>query len=1241
MAEHPTARYVAAVIALSAVCGLTARVYGQVPPPDQSCITTFNKGVGKIAKAQGKAVGRCLTDFAVGRLVSTTPETCLVTDVFGRVATTTNRALASITSRCGTGPLPFGTAPITEAVPEAVITEIDLVHGAIGRNLDTALVPTTTVARCQAAVSAALRKCSDTRRREFLKCQKAGLRAGAITDAASLEATCLGAGNNPQPDPKGKIARACGEGVTGAIASRCGGVDLAVAFPACNAATQAALGSCLAAESGCQLCRFLNQVDGLNRDCDQFDDGNGNNGTCGAECGDGIIQDGEPCDDGNQGSGDGCSNACRVEPGWSCAGSPSVCTPTCGNGVVDAGEECDDGDTTAGDGCSAACTVETGYTCTGSPSVCTRICGNGIVGTGEACDDGNGTNGDGCSNACQVEPGYRCTGQPSVCTFVCGNGTFDPGETCDDGDTTAGDGCSPLCQIEAGWLCSGMPSHCVPLCGDGLLRGGETCDDGNATSGDGCSFLCQVEAGFSCVGTPSNCTPNCGDGFIRGTETCDDGNTLSNDGCSGVLCRQEVGWTCAGQPSVCHPNCGNGQLDAQEECDDGNHVNGDGCNAGCRAEPGWACGGEPSACAHTCGNGFLDAGETCDDGNTVSRDGCSASCRNESGWLCLIPGTPCTRFDVIIDTPVHGIFTTAPSVTITGHYTTLLPGQVAITINGVPASSVNQLNRTFSHNLALSSAAIFNPVNVTLTNTSNGDDVHKRIVVIDGPSVADGAFSPQSVALRINDPGLDTLEPIVGQLAGSQLNIGALIPTGTVITDQCFIDTFLGCLGSGRVTIGSPPPSYGSLGFNADSKTNAVTANINVNNIRIDVDIHGSGLVPNCGLRLTANSLLLSGDYAMQPDASDPSNVDVNLVTPMGVSFAGFNRTFTYGICDAPIIGDIISALLPDVEALAVDGIRGFLSDPDGSGPQDSPIADAIETTLAGISIAGPIGQGLGLMLESPLFDVAEDPTGITFGSNARFTVSVGTGPGQCVPPPGAPNLTASYSPASSFPIFGATTPVLHTPYGLGIAISSSAFNQLLRGQTECGLMRASLTTIDIDGPGGAPPLPITSSVLALLAPEFGQLPANTPLRVDIAPTIAPVVTGNPGPNGELTELKISHVAVNIVEPGPETVWLSGAFDARLGMNFAFLPDGSGLSISISEPNAADLTMNVIYNPLGTNEALLEALLPGLIRTQIPDLAGALAGFPLPQFFGLSLGGVEVSRTGQFMGLYANLTPAP
>src|SRR2546427_813099 len=186
MAEQRTGRYVAAVIALSSLCGLTVPARAQVSASEQACITTFNKGVGKIAKAQGQSVGKCVRDFAAGRLVLTTPETCLVTDVFGRLNTTITRAVTSIDARCGAGPFPFAVTPITTAVPAAVITEIDLVHRAIGANLDTALVPSASVARCQSMVSAALRKCSDGRRREFVKCQKAGLRSGGITDAASL-----------------------------------------------------------------------------------------------------------------------------------------------------------------------------------------------------------------------------------------------------------------------------------------------------------------------------------------------------------------------------------------------------------------------------------------------------------------------------------------------------------------------------------------------------------------------------------------------------------------------------------------------------------------------------------------------------------------------------------------------------------------------------------------------------------------------------------------------------------------------------------------------------------------------------------------------------------------------------------------------------------------------------------------------------------------------------------------------
>jgi cysteine-rich repeat protein len=42
----------------------------------------------------------------------------------------------------------------------------------------------------------------------------------------------------------------------------------------------------------------------------------------------------------------------------------------CGNGFLDPGEACDDGDTTSGDGCSDICLAESNYTCEGEPSFC-------------------------------------------------------------------------------------------------------------------------------------------------------------------------------------------------------------------------------------------------------------------------------------------------------------------------------------------------------------------------------------------------------------------------------------------------------------------------------------------------------------------------------------------------------------------------------------------------------------------------------------------------------------------------------------------------------------------------------------------------------------------------------------------------------------------------------------------------------------------------------------------------------
>ena len=94
-------------------------------------------------------------------------------------------------------------------------------------------------------------------------------------------------------------------------------------------------------------------------------------------CGDGVLDAGESCDDGNTLDGDGCSSTCELES-------------VCGNGILEGNEVCDDGNTIGGDNCSSTCDAE-------------NFCGDGVLNTSEACDDGNTTNGDGCSSTCELE----------------------------------------------------------------------------------------------------------------------------------------------------------------------------------------------------------------------------------------------------------------------------------------------------------------------------------------------------------------------------------------------------------------------------------------------------------------------------------------------------------------------------------------------------------------------------------------------------------------------------------------------------------------------------------------------------------------------------------------------------------------------------------------------------------------------------------------------------------------------
>ncbi|HTR54721.1 MAG TPA: DUF4215 domain-containing protein [Kofleriaceae bacterium] len=368
------------------------------------------------------------------------------------------------------------------------------------------------------------------------------------------------------------------------------------------------------------------------------------------DCGDGHVDVGEQCDDGNIMDGDGCSHSCQNE--------------VCGNGVIDPGEQCDDGNTVAGDGCSPTCQIERcgngvidpgeacdlgsdNGKCLGCNADCTsnETCGNCHVDTecGEVCDDCNTVSGDSCESDCKSGIG-------------CGNGVLDPGEQCDDGNTDNNDDCTNQCKVNicgdgivdsdghdveqcdpGGSAAPNTPQQCndnctVASCGDGIVNpnytppgasGPEQCDDGSDNSDShNCTAHCQIAY--------------CGDGLrdleAPHIEQCDDGNQVEDDGCSN---------------SCTTPLCGNGIVDSGEQCDlgaansdtgacttactiakcgdhlvetgveqcDGSSVMGHACSASCTIE--------------VCGNKIIDPGEQCDDGNTAANDGCGPTCQIE------------------------------------------------------------------------------------------------------------------------------------------------------------------------------------------------------------------------------------------------------------------------------------------------------------------------------------------------------------------------------------------------------------------------------------------------------------------------------------------------------------------------------------------------------------------------------------------------------------------------------------
>lgn len=578
-----------------------------------------------------------------------------------------------------------------------------------------------------------------------------------------------------------------------------------------------------------------------------------------------------------------------------------------------------------------------------------------------------------------------------------------------------------------------------------------------------------------------------------------------------------------------------------------------------------------------------------------------------------------TRGTVSITAPAHGSFTTDSFVTVTGrvslrglqHTTTASnPAPIALLeLNGIPTDF--DADGSYSAQVPLDLSRVEQPIVATLRR---GEEVldRERIVVFHGPSIGSTTTVADAVVARVTTDGLGVLnDHLMGTLlANNQLNLHTHLSGMNPISFN-----YDGCV---QYQLDETAAGYLCSSLELTPLPGRVLVQFALHDLWVDYDVDTwFDCAPDPGIgcngTITASHVSVWTEFAFAPGPG-AGTIEVTQLYPLEKSLGllGFQHS---GPCaDLAAFADLIPRINIDVESMVYAAISSALDELD----EENVLEAKLEEVLNGISISGPLSDGLGAAVSGDLNAITFQHEGLQVELDARISPASSTTQRTFAVPAVA---------VGDLPQFG-LDPESGAPYQIAISIALKSINQLLLARPDVLPQDLRISSIDV----GAGLEPITARILTALSPAFGVLPATLPLEIRAQATLPPMLFGEPSSSTALSDVYLGALVVSIVEaasPAGANPLLSVSLDLRGDLSLGFHAPSASLEVALGIAVESQAT-TILANPLQADEESFELLTTSLAAMLLPEVGSTPMRFQLPELEGLDLAITNVSNGGGY-----------